>query len=131
MFITLSTLLPASHLDTISLLLCERQPPLAAVVLKAGHEDEPLVVKGDAQIHGPVVPQEVVPLVHVYAGDLVGHDLVEEVFVGSAAQVGPVESQGTVDQLLDEENVLLGEPLLLKHRHQVVLLRKNQSTKYF
>ena len=45
----------------------------------------PLVVEGSSNVEVQVVPEEVVPLVHVHPRDLVGYDLVQEIFLRSCS----------------------------------------------
>ena len=44
-----------------------------------------------------VISEEVVPLVHVDAGYFVGHDLVEELFLGASPDILALLTQRTVD----------------------------------
>ena len=66
---------------------------LFTVILSGLHDpaegDEPLVLKDVTNIEGVVVPNEVVPLVHVDPRVLIRHNLVEEAFGLGPAFVVP------------------------------------------
>ena len=56
--------------------ICLERPILGGYILQY-----PLVVEGSPNVEVVVVPEEVVPLVHVHPRDLVGYDLIQEIFL--------------------------------------------------
>merc|ERR1719233_1037707 len=91
-------------------------------------KDEPPVIEGDPNTEGTIIPEHVVPLVHIYGGYLVSHDLVQEELVRPPPKEGP----GTVlvralvkrseNHLLDKSYVIFCQPILSKHWHKVVII---------
>ena len=56
--------------------ICLEGPILGGYILQY-----PLVVEGSPNVEVVVVPEEVVPLIHVHPRDLVGYDLIQEIFL--------------------------------------------------
>lgn len=126
-----------SYLNTSGLLICQGEPGFPVDLHQARHADKPLVIEGEPNVHRLVVPEKVIPLVHVNAGYLVCDDLVEEMFLWSSALEYSVRAwEGAVNQLLDEDKIQVSEIIGHEYRPKIVLLDKkdfkcNLKFKYF
>ena len=88
--------------------------------------DEPLVVKGDLDVERQGVSQHVVPLVNIHGRDLVCHDLIEKSLLRTSALVAIIFAllKWSINEFLDEDNVLLSQSVLLKCRHQLIVINQ-------